>query len=104
MKANLIPLEMWNFDVIFGMDWLSTHKASIDCFTKKVVFRKSRFLELEFEKDHRVLPTCVILTLEAKRLLHKGFEAYLAYVINISTFQKRLNLNGMTSVNRISKN
>ena len=25
LKANLIPLEMWDFDVILGMDWLSTH-------------------------------------------------------------------------------
>ena len=38
LKANLIPLEMWDFDVILGMDWLSTHRASMDCFTKKVVF------------------------------------------------------------------
>ena len=25
LKANLIPLEMWDFNVILGMDWLSTH-------------------------------------------------------------------------------
>ena len=25
LKANLIPLEMWDFDLILGMDWLSTH-------------------------------------------------------------------------------
>ena len=84
LKANLIPLEMCDFDVILGMDWLSTHRALVDYFTKKVVFRKPRFSELKFEGDLRVLPTCVILALEAKRLLHKGCEAYLAYVI-IST-------------------
>ena len=38
LKVNLIPLEMLDFDVIFGMDWISTHRASIDCFTKKVIF------------------------------------------------------------------
>ena len=38
LKENLIPLKMWDFDVILGMDWLSTHRASIDYFTKKVVF------------------------------------------------------------------
>ena len=31
------------------------------------------------------LPTCVISTLEANRLLHKDCEAYLAHVINTST-------------------
>ena len=27
LKANLIPLEMTDFDLILGMDWLSNHKA-----------------------------------------------------------------------------
>ena len=55
------------------------------CFIKKVVFQKSKFLELEFEGDHRILSTCVISALKAKRLLHKGCEAYLAHVIDTST-------------------
>ena len=28
LKANLIPLEMTDFDVILGIDWLSSHRAS----------------------------------------------------------------------------
>ena len=40
---------------------------------------------MEFERDCRVLPTYVVSTLEAKKLLHKGCEAYLAHVIDIST-------------------
>ena len=35
--------------------------------------------------DHRILSTCVILALEAKRLLHKGCKAYLAHVVDTST-------------------
>ena len=38
LKANLIPLKMYDFDVILGMHWLSIHRASMHCFTKKVVF------------------------------------------------------------------
>ena len=90
LKANLIPLEMWDFDVILGMNLLSTHRASVDYFTKKVLFQKSGFQELKFESDHRVLPTCVISTLEAKRLLHKGCKAYLAYIIDTSTLKVTL--------------
>ena len=85
LKENLILLMIWDFDVILGMDCLSTHRASVDYFTKKVVFRKPRFLKLKFEGDCRVLPTCVISALETKRLLHKGCEAYLAHVIDTST-------------------
>ena len=45
---------------------------------------------MEFEGDRRVLPTCMISVLEAKRLLHKGCEAYLAHVINTSTLEMTL--------------
>ena len=90
LKVNLISLEMYDFDVILGIDWLSTHQASMDCFTKKVVFRKLRFLKLEFEGDYRILPTCVISTLETKGLLHKGCEAYLAHVVTMSTLEMTL--------------
>ena len=40
--------------------------------------------------DRRVLPTCVIFALEAKRLLHKECEAYLAHVIDISVTKVNL--------------
>ena len=63
LKANLIPLKMWDFDVILGMDWLSTHRALLDCFKKKVAFHKPGFLKLEFESDRKVLPTCVVITI-----------------------------------------
>ena len=84
LKANLIPLEMYDFDVILGMNWLSTHQASVDYFIKKVVFQKLGFPKLEFMGDRRILTTCVILTLEAKRLLHKGCVAYLTNVVDTS--------------------
>ncbi|GFS39050.1 hypothetical protein Acr_00g0060900 [Actinidia rufa] len=37
MYVNLIPLEMHGFDVILGMDWLSSYRALIDCELKRVV-------------------------------------------------------------------
>ena len=71
LKANLIPLEMTDFDVILGMDWLSNHRASMNCFTKKIRFEKLGYPKFEFDGDKRVLPTCVIFALETKRLLLK---------------------------------
>ena len=38
LKANLIPLDMHDFVVILGMDWLSTHRALMDYFSKNVIF------------------------------------------------------------------
>ena len=45
---------------------------------------------MELEGDCKVLPTCMISALEAKRLLHKGCEASLAHVIDTSTSEVTL--------------
>ena len=62
----------------------------MDYFTKKIVFRKPGFSELEFMGDRRILPTCVISVLEVKRLLHKGCKAYLAHVFDKLTLEVTL--------------
>ena len=36
MREDLLPLELYDFEVILGMDWLSKYKAQIDCFAKTV--------------------------------------------------------------------
>ena len=40
-SADLIALPFHEFDLIFGMDWLSKHLAIIDCDKKTVVLRCS---------------------------------------------------------------
>ncbi|GKF91136.1 putative reverse transcriptase domain-containing protein, partial [Tanacetum coccineum] len=37
-SANLFPLDMYDFDIILGMDWLVNHRATIVCHTKSVIF------------------------------------------------------------------
>lgn len=34
--ANLIIIDMVDFEVILGMDWLPHHHAVMDCFAKTV--------------------------------------------------------------------
>ena len=36
MYANLIVIDMTDYDVILSMDWLSTHHTVIDCRKKRV--------------------------------------------------------------------
>ena len=48
---------------------------------KKVVIRKPRFSELKFEGDCKVSPMCTISAIKVKRLLHKGYGAYLAQIV-----------------------
>lgn len=39
LEADLILLGITDFNIILGMDWLAVHRAHVDCFRKKVVFR-----------------------------------------------------------------
>ena len=34
--ADLIALDMRDFDVVLGMDWSSCHRATLDCYKKEV--------------------------------------------------------------------
>ena len=38
----LILLQLHDFDIILGMDWLATNHALVDCFAKRVTFRIPR--------------------------------------------------------------
>ncbi|GKG42722.1 reverse transcriptase domain-containing protein, partial [Tanacetum coccineum] len=40
--ANLLPIYMFDFDVILGMDWLASHRATIDCYARTVIFGSVR--------------------------------------------------------------
>jgi hypothetical protein len=37
LRVNLMPLELYDFDLILGIDWLTRYKAQVDCFTKIMV-------------------------------------------------------------------
>ena len=39
LLAYLTLLEIRDFDIIFGMDWLATYYAIVDCHRKKVIFQ-----------------------------------------------------------------
>ncbi|WRX12110.1 hypothetical protein QQP08_004597 [Theobroma cacao] len=88
--GDLIPLEIRDFDLILGMDWLSTHRAKVDCFKKEVILQSLEGAEVVFTGEHRVLPFCVISTLKALKLVLKGYPAHLAHVIDISREEPKL--------------
>ena len=42
MLADLILMDMYDYDIILGMDGLAAYHASVDYFGKEVVFRPPR--------------------------------------------------------------
>ncbi|EOY19088.1 Uncharacterized protein TCM_043787 [Theobroma cacao] len=89
-RGDLIPLEILDFDLILGMDWLTAHRANVDCFRKEVVLRNSEGAEIVFVGKRRVLPSCVISAIKASKLVQKGYPTYLAYVIDTSKGEPKL--------------
>ncbi|XP_022843391.1 uncharacterized protein LOC111366944 [Olea europaea var. sylvestris] len=90
LKENLIPLNIHDFDIILGTDFLATNRPSVYCFRKEVVFRQPGQPEVIFNGQCRILPSCVISAIDARRLLNKGCHAYLAHVIDTDVSKLKL--------------
>ena len=79
--TDLVALDMRYFDVVLGMDWLSHHRTTLDCYKKEVKLHRPRKLEVKFRGIRRELSSNMISALEAQRMLRKGFQGYLDYVL-----------------------
>jgi hypothetical protein len=82
LEADLIPLELSDFDIILGKNWLGKNKARLDCFTKIVTFQGAKGETMVFKGERISNLTNIILSMVARKLLKKGCTTYLAYVIN----------------------
>ncbi|XP_070040013.1 uncharacterized protein [Nicotiana tomentosiformis] len=80
--ADLIEFEMVDFDVIMGMDWLSSYYAILDCRAKIVRFQFPNEEVLEWKGSSTLLVGKFISYLKAQRMIGKGCIAYLAHIIN----------------------
>ena len=81
-SANLLTLSFHEFDLILGMDWLSKHRAIIDCDKKTVRLKCSDLLEVPVHCIQSGALSNIISTMQARRLLRKGCEAFLALVLD----------------------
>ena len=81
--ANLLLLEMMDFDVILGMDWLSSCHATVDCHSKAVKFEIADGSSFIFWGDSSLTPTSLISSMTAIRLMDKGNEGYLTVVHDV---------------------
>ena len=81
VPADLFALDMRDFDVVLGMDWLSRHRATLDCYKKEVKLHRPGKLEVKFRGIRRELSSSMISALAAQRMLRKGCPGYLAYVV-----------------------
>ena len=88
--ADLILLDIHDFDVILGMDWLSRHHATVGCYRKEVRFCRPGQIEVVFYGLQKTLPHSIMTTMKASMKLRKSYQGYLAYVIEVRDSGSRL--------------
>ena len=81
--ADLILLDIHDFDVILGMDWLSRHHATVDCYRKEVRLCRPGQTEVVFYGLRKTLPNSIMTAIKANKMLRKSYPGYLAYAIEV---------------------
>ncbi|TLX66977.1 hypothetical protein E9993_23350, partial [Labilibacter sediminis] len=79
---DLVPIELPNFDVIVGMDWMSRYHADIMCYEKMVRIPIEDQEPIYVYGECRIENKRVISFLKARKFLHHGCSSFLAYVLN----------------------
>ena len=80
--VDLIALLFHEFDFILGMDWLSKHRAIVNCDKKIVLLKCSNLSEVTVQGIRSNSRSNVISAMQAQRFLRKGCEAFLALVLD----------------------
>ena len=79
------------FDVIPGMDVLTKYQAMIDCYKKKVEFHMPTGDKIVFRGERSSEHYSMVSAFTVRRMMRKGCEAFLAYVIDTENEGKKLN-------------
>jgi len=70
-----MPLWIYDFNIILGMNWLSKHQASMDSFTKTMTFKTLEGNKVEFKGERKIMLNCIILIMTARKMLRNGCDA-----------------------------
>ncbi|XP_070045768.1 uncharacterized protein [Nicotiana tomentosiformis] len=79
-RADLLLLNMTDFEFILDMDWLSPYHAVLDCHAKIVTLAMPELPRLEWIGSFAGTSSRVISFSKARHMVEKGCLAYLAYV------------------------
>ena len=89
-SVDLIALPFHEFDLILEMDWLSKHRAIVDCDKKIVLLKCSDLSEVIVQGIRSESIPKVISTMEARHFLRKGCEAFFALILDSKREQVNL--------------
>ncbi|KAD3640075.1 hypothetical protein E3N88_29298 [Mikania micrantha] len=73
-------MQINDFDMILGMDWLSKHRVTIDCQTRRVLFGDPMNPLFVYQGTQPRKPLKIISALKAQKFLSHGCAGFLASV------------------------
>ena len=89
-RANLVLLDIQDFNVILGMDWLSQHHTTMDCVIKEVKFCRPGEPKITFCGVRKILSSSMMSVMMAGKMLRKSYPGYLAYAVEVRDDDMRL--------------
>ena len=89
-EADLIVLDIHDFDIILGMDWLAKHRAIVDCYRKEIQFSQPGEPEVIFCGERKILSISLISVIQANKMLRKACQGYLVYAIESANSEIQL--------------
>ncbi|XP_071917105.1 uncharacterized protein [Coffea arabica] len=90
MLVDLVSLDIKGYDVIIGMDFLAHYHAKLDCRAKVVEFWIPGKATLKLDVKGRLASSAMISGVRARKMLYKGAQGFLTFLINAPSDQVKL--------------
>jgi len=81
--GDLIQFDLFDSDIILGLNWLHAYEAKIDCKDVKVTLIDEKGQEVCFHGQIEEKPCSSISAMKASKLLCQGCEGYWCYATDI---------------------
>lgn len=88
LYVDLIILNLYDYDVILGIDFLSKYNATIECRYRRVIFRLTDNDEFNYMGEGRRSQKVIILSMRARRIFLSGCHGFLATVVDTTHVEK----------------
>ncbi|GJV64125.1 putative reverse transcriptase domain-containing protein [Tanacetum coccineum] len=97
---------MFDFDVILGMDWLASHRATIDCYARTVIFGNVRQPEFVYHGSSPLKSVKLIYSYVRHTLICSCVPRFSLPSVLDTSLEKRLNLaielsSGLNPISRL---
>ncbi|XP_076955990.1 uncharacterized protein LOC143631008, partial [Bidens hawaiensis] len=89
-EIDLLPVELGSFDIVVEMDWLSRNQDEIVCSEKLVRMPIPYGEILSIRGDQSNADLKFVNVMKARKMLRKGYPAFLANVVETKAKERKL--------------